>query len=1002
MHTKRPDILSTNTNESREGNKGNLKNDKQAGGKKRKVLSKSKIGIDTDIKKKLKCLNTNAQSLQYKMDELKQVIRENDVKVIAVTESWGQEWKEVSLEIEGFNMYKKHRTDGRRGGGCVLYVSHELKSYACKELENVQGDDAIWCWVRLSNEARILVGCMYRSPTSTGANNTNFMNQIVRASEVANQNRLLIMGDFNVKEINWEEDEAEGEIRTLQSRFFECTKDSYLIQHVYAPTRFRNDQESTLDLIFTKEEEDVKNIEVLQPLGKSDHGIVLCDLICEWIAKKTFRPRRLYHKGNYVEINRLLGQIDWESEFDNKDVHQRWEILKSKLEELISQYIPLSEPRTHNAPWMNGRVAAVYKRKYHAWKRYMESKTSQKWRDYVKDRNRACRIERDERRAYEKRLAKEVGLNRRGFFKYVNSKLTVRPEISTLVDVNGEMKYEEQELADICNNYFHSAFNRPVDGEELPHMEQVSQENIENIEITPQMVTLKLEKLNKYKSSGPDNIHPHLLKETACTVNVPISMIFQESLRAGETPVDWRKANVTPIFKKGDRTDPANYRPVSLTSQVCKILESIVRDKMQEYLEKNNLLSDHQHGFREGRSCLSNLLTTLDDWTKIIDEEDTCVDVAYLDFRKAFDLVSHKHLLLKLQKHGVNGQIWNWIKAFLENRKQKVVIRGQESGELDVLSGVPQGSVLGPLLFLIFINDLPRCAECPVCLFADDSKIYCKVPRGSKVLPDLQGANEVLQRDLDELQKWADKWKMSFNVNKCKIMYLGYDNGKYEYNLNGTTLLETTEERDLGVLIDKKLKFSSHIKGIVGKANRMIGLIKISFESIDKEMFLTLYKTLIRPLLEYCVHAWSPHYETDITLLENVQRRATKMVRVLSHLSYEDRLKELELPTLKDRRTRGDMILTYRLLHGKEGIDYRRFFHLAGRSHNTRGHSLKLTKPQARLDTRKYFFSSRVVDKWNSLTEEEVSANSTHMFKKRYDENEKIRQERRANDIYQT
>ena len=159
------------------------------------------------------------------------------------------------------------------------------------------------------------------------------------------------------------------------------------------------------------------------------------------------------------------------------------------------------------------------------------------------------------------------------------------------------MKYEEKELADICNNYFHSTFNRPVDGEELPHMEQVSQENIENIEITPQMVTLKLEKLNKYKSSGPDNIHPHLLKETACTVNVPISMIFQESLRVGEMPVDWRKANVTPIFKKGDRTDPANYRPVSLTSQVCKILESIVRDKMQEYLEKNNLLSDHQHGF---------------------------------------------------------------------------------------------------------------------------------------------------------------------------------------------------------------------------------------------------------------------------------------------------------------------------------------------------------------------------------------------------------------------
>ncbi|CAL4083944.1 unnamed protein product, partial [Meganyctiphanes norvegica] len=215
-----------------------------------------------------------------------------------------------------------------------------------------------------------------------------------------------------------------------------------------------------------------------------------------------------------------------------------------------------------------------------------------------------------------------------------------------------------------------------------------------------------------------------MLKETASSVCFPLSMIFEESLQTGETPDDWRKANVTPIFKKGDRNDPANYRPVSLTSQVCKVLETVVRDNILNHLKENDLLSDKQHGFREGRSCLSNLLTTLEDWTSILDDGD-CVDVAYLDFRKAFDLVSHKHLLLKLQKYGINGQVGNWIKAFLENRKQRVVIRGQVSDELDVLSGVPQGSVLGPILFLIFINDLPNCTTCPVCLFADDSKIYC-------------------------------------------------------------------------------------------------------------------------------------------------------------------------------------------------------------------------------------------------------------------------------------
>ena len=983
---------------------GNIVNNVDKSKKQRKVISRSKISLNSDIKSKLKCINTNAQSLQYKMDELKQVIKDNDVKVVAVTESWGQEWKEATLEMEGFNMYKKHRTDGRRGGGCVIYVSQDLKSYACKDMDNVQGDDAIWCWVRLTNAAKILVGCMYRSPTSSRENNNLFMNQIIRASDVANQNqnRILLMGDFNIKEINWAENEAQGDINTLQNRFYECTRDSYLNQHVFTPTRFRADQESTLDLVFTKEEEDVKNIEVLQPLGKSDHGIVVFDFICEWKAKQVFRPRRLYHKGNYNEINRLINEIDWVAEFEGKDTHQRWVCFKHKLEEIINQHIPLSEPRTHNAPWMNRKVVAIYKKKYHAWKRYMVSKNSHRWNEYVTERNKASRIERDEKRAYEKRLAKEVGLNRRGFFKYVNSKLTVRPEISALIDEFGEMKHDEKEMANICNSYFHSAFNRPILGEELPQMDEVCGVNIENIEITPALVSKKLEKLNKFKSSGPDNIHPHLLKESAITISVPLSMIFQESLRTGETPEDWRSANVTPIFKKGDRTDPANYRPVSLTSQVCKVLESIVRDQMLEHLENNDLLSEHQHGFRKGRSCLSNLLTTLEDWTKIIDEQDNCIDVAYLDFRKAFDLVSHNHLLLKLQKHGIVGHIGNWIKAFLENRKQKVVIRGHESEELDVLSGVPQGSVLGPLLFLIFINDLPKCTACPVCLFADDSKIYCRVPRGNKVLPELEGSHELLQKDLNELQKWADKWKMSFNVNKCKIMHLGYDNGKHEYNLNGTTLMETTEEKDLGVLIDKDLKFTSHIKSIVAKANRMIGLIKISFESIDKEMFLILYKALVRPLLEYCVHSWSPHFETDITLLENVQRRATRMVREFSQLSYEERLKELDLPTLRERRTRGDMILTYRLIHGEEGIDYRKFFSLTESTYNTRGHSLKIMKPTARLDVRKYFFSNRVIDKWNSLTEEEVTAKSTHMFKKKYDENEKIRQERYVTNIYHT
>ena len=949
---------------------------------------------DSSVKRKLKCLNTNAQSLQFKMDELKQVIKENNVQIITVTESWGQPWKEATLEIDGFTMYRKDRTDGRKGGGCIIYISRELKSFTCKDLDNLQGDDAVWCWVKLTKETKILIGCMYRAPSSPSENNERLMNQIIRAKEVVGQNRILLMGDFNLKEINWLENDVTGPITAIPHKFYECINDCFLHQHVFAPTRFRGEQESTLDLIFTREEEDIKNIEVIQPLGKSDHGIVICDLICEWKTNKNDKPRRLYHKGNYTEINRCLNEVNWEAEFEGKNIHQKWEIFKSKLEEILDIFIPLSEPKRYSAPWMNRKVVKAYKNKYFAWKRYMESKNSFRWREYVKERNKTRRLERDERRIYEKKLAKEVGINRRGFFKYVNSKLTVRPEISALLKTNGELVHDEKEMANISNRYFHASFNVPIENEELPEMENLCEDNISDIQITQEKVKEKLEKLNKFKSCGPDNVHPHILNETAAATSLPLSMIFKESLRTGEIPEDWRKANITPIFKKGSKNDPANYRPVSLTSQVCKVLESMVKEQMFDHLKNKDLLSEKQHGFREGRSCLSNLLTTLEDWTDTLDDK-ACVDIAYLDFRKAFDLVSHKHLLLKLQKHGINGKIGNWIKAFLENRKQKVVIRGHESEELDVLSGVPQGSVLGPLLFLIFINDLPKCTTCPVCLFADDSKIYCKIPRYGIDCNESESGQNILQNDLNELQKWATKWKMAFNVDKCKIMHLGYGNYKHEYNLGGQKLAETTEEKDLGVLIDNDLKFTRHIRGIVAKANRMIGLIKISFECIDSEMFLNLYNSLVRPLLEYCVQAWSPYLERDITLLENVQRRATKVVKDLKDKEYPERLKALKLTKLEDRRTRGDMILTYRLLNGLEDIDYQKFFTLDTRVYNLRGHSKKLIKPRPSLDVRKYFFSHRVIDKWNDLSEEEVTAPNTRVFKLRYDKAEIERQRRR-------
>ena len=955
----------------------------------RERYSISNVANNTNICNKLKCATTNAQSLQFKMEELRKELLDKKIQIAAITETWAQNWKEAIYEVDNYSLYRKDRTDGRKGGGCALYISKKLKSFICREINDLPGNDSVWCWVKPTNNTKVLVGNIYRSPSSTDRNNTEIMEQIKKAYQLAGSNRVLLLGDYNLKEIHWSENYAEGDIESLPHKFYECIKDCFLYQHVTTPTRFRGtQQESILDLIFTKEEDDIKNIEVFQPLGKSDHGLIVFDFICKWKTNVEHKPRILYFKGDYEEINKRLREINWEVELEGLDFHTKWQFFKTKLMEIVEELIPKSIARRNHIPWMNHKIAQAHRKKYFSWKRYMESNNSIRWREYVKDRNKYDKTERDERRKYEKSLATDIAENPKAFFNYVNSRLTVRPEIAALRNENGVMIFDDKEISNICNRYFHSVFNKPTEGEEMPEMNVLCEDSIRNITITPNMVEKQLDKLNKFKACGPDNIHPHVLKETASAICLPLSIIFNESLQIGQTPDDWKMANVSPIFKKGDRNDPANYRPVSLTSQVCKVMEAIIKVSIFDHMVDKNLLADEQHGFRTGRSCLSNLLSTIEDWTHILDQRD-CVDVAYLDFKKAFDLVSHNHLLYKLDKYGINGKIGDWIRAFLENRKQKVIIRGSASDELEVLSGVPQGSVLGPILFLIYINDLPKCVECPVCLFADDSKIYCRTPRIGSNKPELIGSQNKLQKDLDELHSWTNKWKMKFNVEKCKIMYLGYNNEKHQYHLNGTELNETRIERDLGVQIDNELKFTKHISSIVAKANKMIGLIKISFDSVEEteevKMFSNLYNTLIRPLLEYSVQVWSPHLKKDIDLLENVQRRATKMVRQCKGLSYEDRLKKLGLSTLEERRSRGDMILTYRLINGDEDINYNKFFTLSNNNYNLRRHSKNIDKTSVNLDVRKYTFSKRVVDKWNGLSEEIVSAPCVSAFKRRYD-----------------
>jgi hypothetical protein len=453
----------------------------------------------------------------------------------------------------------------------------------------------------------------------------------------------------------------------------------------------------------------------------------------------------------------------------------------------------------------------------------------------------------------------------------------------------------------------------------------------------------------------------------------------------GEVPEAWREANVAPLFKKkGSRLIPGNYRPVSLTSVPCKLLEKIVRDVVMDYLVKNNLISKQQHGFVKNKACVTNLLESTDFLTNSLARKNW-VDLLFLDFEKAFDKVPHRRLLQKLEAYGVSGSILKWIEAFLRNRRQRVVLGGECSEWESVCSGVPQGSVLGLLLFVIFINDLPETIELPSKLYADDSKVMCEI-RKDKVEEDTSR----LQADIERIVEWCDRWLMKLNVGKCKVMHIGFKNPRVNYQMKDVVsgesrALEKTDlERDLGVYISSDLKSRGQVNQAVSKANSMLGALKRTFTYRGVGMWKRLYTTYVRPHLEFAVPVWSPYLKGDIAKIESVQRRATKVAHAMRGKDYQERLRQLDLTTLEERRVRGDLIQWYKILNGFEKVSWIKEPRL--------GHPRAGVRSQYILETvkncqqREKFFTIRAPEAWNKLPDSVVGAGSVVSFKRLLDD----------------
>ena len=534
------------------------------------------------------------------------------------------------------------------------------------------------------------------------------------------------------------------------------------------------------------------------------------------------------------------------------------------------------------------------------------------------------------------RISQDSNTNRKTLYKFIKNSRTDNSGVATLTQ-DGKTLTSPKDKANALNQQFSSVFS-PI-SDYIPNLGQPKAPKIKDIVISPSGVAKLLKEKNKTnKSSGPDNISSKFLNETAAELAPALSLLFQASLNQSTIPADWRHARVSPIYKSGkdDRSKPANYRPISLTCLICKVMEHIVCSHLMGHLESNNILSELNHAFRKKRSCDTQLILTVNDLSSALDKGKQ-IDCVLLDFAKAFDKVSHRSLLAKLKNYGVDGLTLLWIQDFLHARTQVVVVDGEESGTAPVTSGVPQGTVLGPALFLVYINDLPDGLASQARLFADDCILYRVI--------DSDADTELLQSDLRKLESWEREWAMEFAPEKCQVLTITRKKKENvivkNYKIHDHCLDRVEEAKYLGLILDKKLTFNPHINSICKKAHSTRQFLQRTLYHCDKRAKALAYTTFVRPVVEYASTVWDPHTRNNsqVKRLEAVQNKAVRFAcRDWRPKQSVSKMREsLEWLTLHERRAKARVYMMHKIYNLYVAIPLEPYFIPIAQSMTTRG-----------------------------------------------------------------
>ena len=758
-----------------------------------------------------------------------------------------------------------------------------------------------------------------------------------------------------------------------------------LKQIICEPTHFSHvGSPSLIDLVFVPSDFSCPSY-VLPPISSSDHLSILFSVPLAHSVKHSpsasrFRKVWLYNKANFDSANLLLSSLPWDSLFSSNDVNFCWSIFKEAFLEVMRRTIPSKFVfSSYSLPRGNNHLLACIKKRNHLFRLAKKFKSPSYMSLYRTCRNKTLSYQRKLKASFFNRLSLSSSSSKSFWSLY--SKLKKKPSTLPNLTHNGLNASDSISKANMMNNFFSQCFNSSVPplslSDNLP-----SAYCSPDLLCTPETIIQLISQLPAITSPGLDRISSKMLKATSHSISVPLSVLFNLSLSSGIFPTDWKSSVVIPVPKQSASiSSPSNYRPISLLPLVSKLLERHVFNWLYKYCQSHNILHNNQFGFRPSFSTESALITTTHSWFSLLDSKFSICAV-FFDLCKAFDSIPHRPLLDTLLSYNIPPHLVNWFQSYLSLRSQQVAVDNSLSSKSHVISGVPQGSILGPLLFILYINEissLPLPQSFSITLYADDILLSCPYKSPSDI-PSIQSS-------INLLSSWLNSKYLTINPLKTKYMIISRkastDSASFStLYLNGLLLERVFSFKYLGVIINSQLNWSTHIDYVCSKTRKLLGLIfrHFYFHSSSTVLF-KLYQSLILPHLSYCSSLWDPHQGNNTNKLEAIQFFALKLCTKQWSSSYQSLLDQLSLPRLSTRRKVSKLFLLYKFIYHIAYIPQNILLYQSCTSHLRSFHPLNIKIPLSRTNSTLYSFFPNTSSLWNTLPSYIKDSNTPRTFK---------------------